>query len=452
VKITNLQIQNVKKLRAIEIKADQHGNLIIISGENDQGKSSILDSISYAIEGKKAFENTKSPIREGTDLKKEKAQIRIETEKFIITRHWTGNETSKSYLKVVANDEYKAEYPSPQALLDGIKGDIGFDPVAFQMLGKTKLGRMEQMDILLSLAKFEVDPRKIDQDIELIKDERRMINREHTKLKAIITELPDPEDNLPNEKISVMELIQKKDEANAKNVWNKEQREKVQKFEEDLNEKVKTANNLQSQIEVLQEQQEKYLIDIKEDNQKLSTAVGKMELLEDIDLDDYLVLISEAEKVNAKIQARDNRSEIENEAGDLFVKAEAETEKIKKLEAQKEQLLKDANLPVKGLGFSDEGIIYKKLPLAQASDSEQFRVAMAITMAKNPELRVIVSKSGGLLDKNKVVLITKMCKDKDYQLWLERVDEKELSAIIIEDGKIKEGGTGSGTDETSDQV
>ncbi len=42
-KIIKLQSENIKKLKAIEIKPDS--NLIQITGANAQGKTSVLDSI-----------------------------------------------------------------------------------------------------------------------------------------------------------------------------------------------------------------------------------------------------------------------------------------------------------------------------------------------------------------------------------------------------------------------
>ena len=44
-RIVSLQSTNYKRLKAVRIEPDKDGNLVVIGGNNGQGKSSILDSI-----------------------------------------------------------------------------------------------------------------------------------------------------------------------------------------------------------------------------------------------------------------------------------------------------------------------------------------------------------------------------------------------------------------------
>ena len=57
--IRHLQIENVKRIKALKITPA--GSTVKITGKNDQGKSSVLDSIDYAFCGKICDQ----PIREG---------------------------------------------------------------------------------------------------------------------------------------------------------------------------------------------------------------------------------------------------------------------------------------------------------------------------------------------------------------------------------------------------
>jgi hypothetical protein len=62
---------------------------------------------------------------------------------------------------------------------------------------------------------------------------------------------------------------------------------------------------------------------------------------------------------------------------------------------------------------------------------------MSIAMALNPNLRVIMIKEGSLLDQKNLELVKQMVKDRDYQLWIEKVDDTGKLGIVIEDGEVK---------------
>lgn len=60
-KIIKLEANNVKRLKAVEITPV--GHTVTISGKNDQGKTSILDSIEYALAGNRTI--CEKPVRLG---------------------------------------------------------------------------------------------------------------------------------------------------------------------------------------------------------------------------------------------------------------------------------------------------------------------------------------------------------------------------------------------------
>lgn len=82
-KIIELQAENVKRLRAVDITPD--GTLQVIGGRNAQGKSSVLDAVWLALGGGKAAKETPLPIRDG----QEKASVRLDLGDLIVTRSWT---------------------------------------------------------------------------------------------------------------------------------------------------------------------------------------------------------------------------------------------------------------------------------------------------------------------------------------------------------------------------
>jgi hypothetical protein len=79
---------------------------------------------------------------------------------------------------------------------------------------------------------------------------------------------------------------------------------------------------------------------------------------------------------------------------------------------------------------------YNGLPFEQGSDAEQLRVSISIAMASNPKLRVIRIRDGSLLDENGLKLVAELAHEKDYQIWIERVDTTGSIGIVMEDGEV----------------
>ena len=103
--LLNLDVHNVKRIRAVNIKPD--GNVIIIGGRNAQGKSSVLDSILYAMKGKAI---PGKPLRNG----EERGNVMLETQDLVISRTFT---ESGNALKVTLKDMDLAQLRTPQNVL-----------------------------------------------------------------------------------------------------------------------------------------------------------------------------------------------------------------------------------------------------------------------------------------------------------------------------------------------
>ena len=100
------------------------------------------------------------------------------------------------------------------------------------------------------------------------------------------------------------------------------------------------------------------------------------------------------------------------------------------------QAIQQAKLPVEGVAFGDDSIMLNGVPFEQASDAEQLRASCAIAMAGNPTLRVIRVRDGSLLDSEFLAIVAQMAEERDYQVWIERV-EPGKQGFVIEDGMVK---------------
>lgn len=113
-KITSLIVENVKRVKVVEITPDPDGNLIVIGGRNEQGKTSVLDSIEMAFGGVNK-KKTPRPVRSGA----KKAEIVAELDGLTVRRTIT---SSGGGSLTVSDDSGKLG--SPQAILDSLLSSL----------------------------------------------------------------------------------------------------------------------------------------------------------------------------------------------------------------------------------------------------------------------------------------------------------------------------------------
>jgi hypothetical protein len=147
----------------------------------------------------------------------------------------------------------------------------------------------------------------------------------------------------------------------------------------------------------------------------------------------------EAERINRQVAANKARAEAVRRADAIRELARVLTDRIDAIDAEKRRVLAAAQFPVPGLSFgADGGVTLNDLPLGQASGAEQIRVSMAVALALNPTLRVVLVRDASLLDADNLRMVAEMAADRDAQVWLERVGDGDPGAVVIEDGCVRE--------------
>jgi hypothetical protein len=76
------------------------------------------------------------------------------------------------------------------------------------------------------------------------------------------------------------------------------------------------------------------------------------------------------------------------------------------------------------------------VPLVQASAAQKLRVSVALGLAMNPRLKVLLVRDASLLDATSLALVAQMAADADAQVWLERVGDGDPTAVVIADGQV----------------
>jgi len=422
-KIIELRAENVKRLKAVRVKPDS--SLIIVGGRNGAGKSSLLDSIAYALGGKDLCPT--KPIRDG----EERGYVYVDLGELTIERTWT---EGHSYLTVKNREGFEAK--SPQALLDKLIGPLAFDPLAYMQMS-TK----DQATTLMKLVGLDFS--ELNTKRTELYDSRRLVGRD---LKALLArfESSTKYEDVPDEPIFVSDLMEKLHQQEEHNRSNEEKRAELA--------------SMRTQLKDLQNQRVQTEIKIKELNQQLvklneslseqiewihafvadgKTKAEEVAKLVDFPLDDIRTKIQTSDEINEKVRSNEQYEKLNIQVKQLDKQVQEATTHIDKIDTEKEQKLSKAKFPIKGLAFDDEGVTYNKIPFKQASQAEALRISVAMGLAMNPKLRVMLIRDGSLLDEKNLELIRQMAEENDAQIWLERVAKKgDQVSIMIEDGSI----------------
>lgn len=420
-KIVRLTAENIKKLRAVEITPT--GELVIISGRNAQGKTSVLDSIWWALAGTAAIQG--QPIRKGQT----KARIKLDLGEIVVERKFT---PAGSTLSVESADG--ARFPSPQKMLDALLGELSFDPLAF-----ARMDPREQFDELRRVAKLEIDVDKLDALNRGDFAKRTEVNRDAKAKRAQADAITIPS-GIPSERVDEDKLVDELQQAGEHNgliETRKANRLAVQEAaaadKHQAEEKRYRAARLRQDADAEDAAAAALL---KAADEKAAKLLAAPELPKPIDAAAIRVQLEEAKRINAGVAARDRRAEIVKEAEALEAQSKVITETMEAREKAKRDAVKAAAMPVEGLGFGEGVVTYNDVPFDQASSAEQLRVSMGIAIAANPKLRVIRILDGSLLDADSMRIVSEMAKADDFQVWIECVDSSGKLGVVIDDGAV----------------
>lgn len=408
--IINLEAENVKRLQAVTI--EPNGNMVVIGGPNGAGKSSVLDCIEYALGGKKHLPEI--PLRQGTDH----GHIILQTDKYTVTRTFTETE---SYIKVTTPEGYKIG--TPQELLDKLVGDLSFDPLAF-----TRLDAKKQAEMFRSL--LGLDFSKLDAEYQQVEADRRDIGRDVKNHKSML-ELCPVNENPPVKEIVVSELItelEKRRNINKDNALKISNRDAVSKNVQEIRQKVAA---LRAELDIAENS-------LRAELDKLSKANEFANSCVDAETESVIQQINEAESINKRFRDAQKRVEYQVEYDKFNKEYESKTARLRKIEATKNEMISNAKFPVEGVAFSDTGILVHGIPFEQASSAEQLRIAVAMGLSSNPDLRVVLIRDGSLLDESSLSAVADMAKEYDADVWMERVGDGAEVSIVIQDGKVFE--------------
>lgn len=407
VKINSLELENVKRVKAVKLEPTASG-LTVVGGKNNQGKTSVLDAIAWALGGAKY--KPSQAQREGSLVE---PQLHIELSNGMVVERLGKNGT----LKVTDPSGQKGN----QSLLDGFISQFALDLPKFMEADKNTKAK-----ILLQIIGVGDKLSAFDKQESELYNRRTEIGRIADQKKKYADEMVQW-DGVPEEIVSAAELIQQQQEILARNGRNQELRSQVNNLEaqkalleQRIEETQKTLNAMHEQFAELME--------------KLSIANTNAKDLQDESTAELEESIANIDSTNAKVRDNLNKQRAQEEADEYKRQYGDLTTQIEEVRKARMELLNGVEMPLDDLSVQDSELIYKGQKWDNMSGSDQLKVATAIVRKTNPQCGFVLLDKLEQMDIDTMNEFGKWLQDNDLQAIATRVSTGDECSIFIEDG------------------
>lgn len=410
IKINKLEIENVKRIKAVKIEPSANG-LTIVGGDNNQGKTSVLDSIAWALGGEKY--RPSQAQREGSVIP---PNLHIVMSNGLVVERKGKN----SALKVTD----PAGNKGGQQLLNEFVEQLALDlPKFMESSGK------EKAKILLSIIGVGDRLAELEQKETELYNQRRAIGQIADQKKKFAEEqtyYPDA----PKDLVSASELIRQQQDILARNGENQKKRERAQYYEQ-------SVAILRQEREAMKEQLDKKEAELREAEDNLQIALVSAEGLLDQSTAELEQSISNIEEINRKVRANLDKDKAEEDALLYKNQYDALTKEIEDVRKSQTDLLQSAELPLPELSVKEGELIYKGQQWDNMSGSDRLKVSTAIVRKLNPKCGFVLLDKLEQMDMKTLNEFGSWLNGEGLQAIATRVSTGDECSIIIEDGYVK---------------
>ena len=409
VKINKLEIENVKRVKAVTIEPTSNG-LTILGGNNNQGKTSVLDAIAWALGG-----NKYKPSKPARDGSMNPPTLRLELSNGLIVERKGKN----SDLKVTDPSGQKAG----QQLLDSFVEELALNlPKFIESSAKDKANTLLQI-IGVGEKLWELDRKE-----ERLYNERRTIGQIADQKKKYAAEQPQyPE--APNELVSIADLIHEQQEILARNGENAKKRQNRENIVNSLHLSEARLKQLKEQLAQEESTHESLMSDYIAANKSIEDLV-------DESTDEIESSIENIEEINRKVRANLDKEKAEEDAKQYSSQYDNLTKQIQDVRDERTSLLDSADLPLPGLSVEDGELVFEGQKWDNMSGSQQLRVSTAIVRKLKPECGFVLLDKLEQMDIPTLTEFGKWLESEGLQAIATRVSSGEECQIIIEDGYV----------------
>jgi uncharacterized protein YoxC len=409
VKIVELEAENVKRVKAVQIVPAATG-LTIIGGENNQGKTTVLDALAWALGGEKY-----RPAAAQRDEACTPPRLHVQLSNGLVVDRKGKN----SSLTVTDPTGRKGG----QQLLNEFVEELAINLPKF--LNATD---REKADTLLQIIGIGDQLAAFDREIKALYDKRTAIGQIGEQKQHYADELTDYPD-APAQPVSASELIRRQQDILAQNGENQRKRAEASRLES-------VVQQMQDRVNSLAEQ-------LREATEKRDTAMNDLIIAKKsaLDLQDESTAeleesIRNIEDINRKVNANMEKERAEDEARQMQEQYQGLSAQIDDKRKERLSLLNGADLPLPDLGVENGCLTYQGKHWSDMSSSQQLRVATAIVRRLNPNCGFVLLDKLEQMDLNTLKEFGEWLESEGLQAIATRVSTGGECQIIIEDGRV----------------
>ena len=411
-RVTLLELTNFKRIKAVRLVPNDKG-LTILGGKNAQGKTSVLDAITFGFGGKKYMPSNWK--REGAVGD---CALRIETDNGLII------ERSGKNMDLKVTD--KNGKRGTQALLDAFVSELSIDLPKFH-----NASSIEKAQMLLKALNIDEELEKIEREEKAAYDKRTTTGQLRDSKAKHAKEMPLYEDVLDQKEVSVADLIKQQQDILARNGIKEEHKRDLERNKVEFSRIGKRIHDLKEEIARLEQQGSEL-------NGKILDAQGEDFTIEPTD--EIEKRIAEFDAINTKIRANAAREKAQGEADLLSDEYDALTVEIEKIRKRKLELLDGAKFPLPNLSVDHDKkgnpiLVYNNKPWDCMSDSQKLIVDTAIASLMNPECKFVLLDKLEQLDLDTLKEFDEWLFERDLQCIATRVSTGDECSLVIEDGE-----------------
>ena len=385
-------------LRVVEATTNpKEVGVTIIGGDNEQGKTSMLEGFVSALNGKPPF---KEPIHRGAD--KSDLELKIgpiggdPDNYFVVRRRFTEvNGVPKTGLKVQMPNG--AEFPRPQEMLNELLPNL-FD------IGKFLQMNAKEQSLIVRKA-LGLDTSDLDAEYKEAFEERKLVKRDLAAIEARGTGVEVPE-GTPEEEVVTADLLKQITDAQESN--------------QATERKAQRLSEIDDQIKRL-ESRRQTAIDSLNDKKAKRKALEDQPVPALIDISSLQEQLQNAETINAAVRDRKRREELRGEWSALEKKRAGLEAKLQTLEKSKADRLTNAlgSVNIPGFDITDDGVIVNGFGFNQVNTATQLKIAFMIAVRDDARLRFFRFSDGEKLTPSSIKELDAIAREFNSQVLLE---------------------------------
>jgi len=418
IRILRFQVNDYQGIEEAHAELGPDSATVIVHGENEAGKSSLIDALQACLIGKRAM--TDVPVREGAARAVLECTVGdADGDKFTVRRTIAATGSVSLTVRRADGNPFAG---GQQEMLNKLL------PPTFDPMGFPSLKPQDQFKQLMGLHGLEFDFEDNASAIKALIKDREAYGRDKRTAEGGAESLASVPANTPAEPVASQDLLKEIAAAHALNSRRSE---------------LTTA--LQSQtdrIARLKATRDGLIGEIQEHEENLETSRLELVAIVPVDISGLTKQLESVEETNKHVTVAADRKRLLAEAQAHQAKWDGVQDDIAALEAEAATAVSALSIPLEGVTVSEtEGVLYEGRPLAQAATSRRIEIATLIALCQSKPFKPL-RVNGNELGPERLAEISALVVEHGGQLFIECL--KSEVGLHIVDGRLaaEEGGDG----------